>query len=165
MSTSCSEDNMLRRIRVIADYQFGQGAGIGLFPGDCAFILSRTGRIRQILCGRERLATVRAEDGRLTLGCAGASRLHQYLPPPGYRVVIRDDVADFVAQGKNAFAKHVISADPQIRADDEVLVVTEHDRLIATGSAVLSGMEMLVFNYGVAVTVRHGRLAHAARRN
>jgi uncharacterized protein with predicted RNA binding PUA domain len=165
MSTSCSEDNMLRRIRVIADYQFGQGAGIGLFPGDCTFILSRTGRIRQILCGRERLATVRAEDGRLTLGCAGASRLHQYLPPPGYRVVIRDDVADFVAQGKNAFAKHVISADPQIRADDEVLVVTEHDRLIATGSAVLSGMEMLVFNYGVAVTVRHGRLAHAARRN
>jgi uncharacterized protein with predicted RNA binding PUA domain len=165
MSTSCLEDNMLRRIRVIADYQFGQGAGIHLFPGDCAFILSRTGRIRQILCGRERLATVRAEDGRLTLGCAGASRLHRYLPPPGYRVVIRDDVADFVAQGKNAFAKHVISADPQIRADDEVLVVTEHDRLIATGSAVLSGMEMLVFNYGVAVTVRHGRLAHAARRN
>jgi len=156
---------MLRRIRVIADYQFGQGAGIRLFPDDCEFILSRTGRVRQILYDGKRLATVRAGDGRLTLGCEGAYRLHQYLPPPAYRVVIREDVADFVAQGKNAFARHVVSADPGIRADDEVLVVTADDRLIATGSAVLSGMEMLVFNYGAAVTVRHGRSAYAAGRN
>jgi conserved protein with predicted RNA binding PUA domain len=156
---------MLRRIRVIADYQFGLGAGIHLFPDDCEFILSRTGRVRQILRGGKRLATVRAGDGRLTLGCEGACRLHQILPPPAYRVVIQDDVAEFVGQGKNAFAKHVVSADPQIRADDEVLVVTADDRLIATGSAVLSGLEMLVFNYGLAVTVRHGRLAHATGRN
>lgn len=156
---------MLQRIRVIADYQFGRGTGSHLFPGDCEFILSRTGRVRQILCGGKRLATVRAGDGRLTLGCEGAYRLHKYLAPPAYRVVIRDDVADFVAQGKNAFARHVISADPGIRADDEVLVVTADDRLIATGSAILSGSEMLVFNYGAAVTVRHGRLAHATGRN
>jgi archaeosine-15-forming tRNA-guanine transglycosylase len=44
-------------------------------------------------------------------------------------------------------------------------VVTADDRLVATGSAVLSGMEMLVFNYGVAVTVRHGRSAHVTGRN
>jgi len=38
-----------------------------------------------------------------------------------------------------------------------VLVVTPADDLVATGSAALSGEEMLAFNYGVAVNVRKGR--------
>ena len=78
--------------------------------------------------------------------------------PPVYRVVIRDDVAEFVAQGKNVFAKHVIAADPDIRAGDDVLVVAANDRLIACGAAQVSGSEMLAFNYGVAVKVRQGSL-------
>jgi uncharacterized protein with predicted RNA binding PUA domain len=71
-------------------------------------------------------------------------------------VVIREDISSFVAQGKNVFAKHVTAADPQIRAGDEVIVVAENDRLIACGAAVVSGSEMLAFNYGVAVRVRQG---------
>ena len=112
MLTGYSENSSLRRVQTIADYQFGRGAGIGLFPEECTFIFSTTGRIRQILFMGVRLATVRASDGRLTLGIEGAKRLMTMLPPPGYRVVIRDDVAEFVAQGKNAFAKHVVAADP-----------------------------------------------------
>ena len=73
-----------------------------------------------------------------------------------YRVSIREDVAEFVAQGKNVFAKHVTTTDPDIRAGDEVLVVTGNDRLIACGAALVSGTEMLAFNYGVAVKVRQG---------
>jgi uncharacterized protein with predicted RNA binding PUA domain len=130
--------------------------GIGLFPEGCTFIFSTTGRIRQILFTGVRLATVRAADGRLTLGIEGAKRLMTLLPVPSYRVVIRDDVSMFVAQGKNTFAKHVIAADPQIRAGDDVLVVTSNDRLIACGAAVISGTAMLAFNYGVAVRVRQG---------
>ncbi|MDO9036262.1 MAG: pseudouridine synthase, partial [Methanoregula sp.] len=59
-------------------------------------------------------------------------------------------------KGKNAFAKHVIAADPEIRAGDDVMVVAGDDRLIACGAAVVSGTEMLAFNYGVAVRVRQG---------
>jgi uncharacterized protein with predicted RNA binding PUA domain len=62
----------------------------------------------------------------------------------------------FVATGKNAFAKHVTDADPVIRAGDDVLVVAGDDCLIACGAAVISGREMLAFNYGVAVRVRQG---------
>jgi len=156
VSTGYSENSSLRRVQTIADYQFGGGVGIGLFPEGCTFIFSTTGRIRQILFRGVRLATVRASDGRLTLGIEGAKRLRSRLPAPGYRVVIRDDVAAFVAQGKNAFAKHVVAADPQIRAGDDVLVVAGDDRLIACGAAVVSGTEMLAFNYGVAVRVRQG---------
>jgi uncharacterized protein with predicted RNA binding PUA domain len=130
--------------------------GNGLFCEGCTFIFSTTGRIRQILLDGARLATIRASDGRLTLGIEGARRLQALLPPPVYRVVIREDVAGFVAQGKTAFAKHVTAADPTIRAGDDVLVVTSDDRLVACGAAVLSGTEMLAFNYGVAVRVRQG---------
>jgi uncharacterized protein with predicted RNA binding PUA domain len=148
---------MQMQVRVIADFQFGQGAGSALFPEGCDFILSRTGRIRQITLKGKRLATVRAADGRLTLGIEGAQRLLAGLPAPAYRVVMNDDVAEFVGQGKNAFARHVTGADPSIRAGDEVIVVSSGDNLLATGEAILSGKEMLVFKYGVAVKVRQGR--------
>lgn len=156
MSTDYSKNSLVRRVQTIADYQFGGLAGTALFPDGCEFILSTTGRIRQILFEGKRLATIRARDGRLTLGIEGARRLHAILPAPGYRVVILDDVAEFVAQGKNTFAKHVVSADPRIRAGDEVLVVSGDDRLVACGTAMLSGEEMLAFNYGGAVKVRQG---------
>jgi uncharacterized protein with predicted RNA binding PUA domain len=148
---------MLGRVRVIADYQFGAGAGTGLFPDGCRFILSQTGRVRQVLLGEARLATLRAYDGRLTLSFAGAERLRQAIPPPGYRAGIDPSVSEFIAAGKTAFAKHIVSADPGIRAGDEVLLVTGEDGLLATGTALLSGAEMLSFNYGPAVKVREGR--------
>jgi uncharacterized protein with predicted RNA binding PUA domain len=156
VSTGYSENSSLRRVQAIADYQFGGGVGTGLFCEGCTFIFSTTGRIRQILYGGMRLATIRAADGRLTLSIEGAKRLRSLLPAPGYRVVIRDDVAEYVAQGKNAFAKHVVAADPAIRAGDDVLIVSGYDRLIACGAASLSGIEMIAFNYGVAVKVRQG---------
>jgi uncharacterized protein with predicted RNA binding PUA domain len=156
VSIKYSENSSLRRVQTIADYQFGEGVGTGLFREGCTFIFSTTGRIRQVLDGGVRIATVRAGDGRLTLGIEGAKRLRTLLPAPGYRVVIRDDVAEYVAQGKNTFAKHVIAADPAIRAGDDVLVVSGNDSLIACGSASVSGAEMLAFNYGVAVKVRQG---------
>ncbi|HDR72726.1 MAG TPA: pseudouridine synthase [Methanoculleus sp.] len=157
MSTNYSNSSALRRVRTIADYQFGAGAGTALFPDGCEFGFSRTGRIRYVLIGGKRLATVRAGDGRLTLSYEGALRLMPALESPAYRVVIDETVVEFVGKGKNAMAKHVIAADAEIRAGDEVLVVTAADDLVATGSAALSGEEMLAFNYGVAVNVRKGR--------
>jgi uncharacterized protein with predicted RNA binding PUA domain len=144
-------------VQVIADFQFGRGAGRALFPEGCEFILSRTGRIRQVTLGGKRLVTVRAMDGKFTLGIDGALRLLSAIPPPAYRVVVLDEVAEFIRNGKNTFAKHVVNADPGIRAGDEVMVVAAGDDLLGTGTAVLSGREMLCFNYGVAVKVRQGR--------
>jgi conserved protein with predicted RNA binding PUA domain len=157
VSTEFSNSSLLRRVRTIADFQFGSKVGLALFPDECRFQLSTTGRIRQVLLQDERLATVRAQDGRLTLGIAGGVRLREATLPPAYRVVVQEDVAPFIAGGKNAFTKHVVAADASIRAGDEVLVVAPDDRLLATGAAQLSGGEMLAFNYGVGVKVRQGR--------
>jgi len=157
MSTECLQNSHLRRARVIAEYQFGTGVGDHLFPEGCTFQFSNTGRLRQIFFEGERLATLRARDGRLTLSYRGAVRLAATLPPPHYRVQVQEDVASFILQGKDVFAKHVVSADDEIRAEDEVLVTGARDTLLATGQAVLGGSEMLAFKYGVAVKVRQGR--------
>jgi conserved protein with predicted RNA binding PUA domain len=151
-----SENSHLRRLQIIADYQFGRATGPRLLPEGCTFIYSRSGQPRQVLFEKNRLATLRASDGRLTLGISGALRLHDILKPPSFRVTIQDDVAEYIMRGKNAFARHVTVADPEVRAGDEVMVVDGTDRLLATGSAVLSGQEMMAFKSGVAVLVRQG---------
>jgi len=156
VSTESLKNSHLRRVRIIADYQFGKGAGDGLFPEECEFKLSSTKRVRYVMIGKDRIATLRANDGRLTLSQAGAKRLYDCLPAPAYRVIIKDEVKEFIAQGKNAMAKHVISADESVRAGDEVLVCDEKGSLLATGSALLSAGEMIAFNYGVAVQIRKG---------
>ncbi len=157
MSMNCFETSSHERVRTIADLQFGRGMGAALFPDEVHFTRSTTGRVRNVMLGKERLATIRAQDGRLTLGIVGARRLYAALPAPSYRVVLLDEVEEFVAAGKNAMARHVISADPAIRAGDEVLVVGSDDRLVATGTAMLSGAEMTACMYGVGVNVRSGR--------
>ena len=147
----------LQRGRRIADFQFGRGAGDALFPDETTFSYSNTKRIRYANLGKTRLVTVRAGDGRLTLGYAAAERLHTFLPAPKNRVVVMADAVPFILDGKNAMAKHVIASDPDIMAEDEVFVVDENDNLLATGMAILSGTEMLGFSYGTAVMVRQGK--------
>jgi uncharacterized protein with predicted RNA binding PUA domain len=145
---------MLKRAKTIADFQFGPGAGEALFSTDTAFSLSKTGRLRYLFSGKERIATVRASDGLLTLSMLGAKRLHARFPAPSLRVVASDDAAPFVAKGGNVFAKHVLSVDPMIRAGEEVLVVDSRDHLLATGTAVLAPEEMLQIKRGLAVQTR-----------
>lgn len=146
----------LRIVRAIADYQFGRGAGIALFPDTCRFILSKNGKIRQILDKDTRIATLKADSGLLTLSIEGARRLHKTFPFPKLRVVVLNEVSEFIAEGKSVFAKHVVRVDDKIRANDEVIVVNERDELLATGKALLSAFEMLELKKGVAVKTRQG---------
>ncbi|HID26508.1 MAG TPA: pseudouridine synthase [Methanosarcinales archaeon] len=146
----------LKKVRIIADYQFGRGAGKALFPENVEFQLSNTKRVRQILLNGKRLATLRAKDGLFTLSIYGADRLHKHFPYPHLRVVMNKEASPFIAQGKTAFARHVVAVDPEIRAGEEVILVDENDKLLATGKTLLCASEMLSFKKGVAVYVRQG---------
>ena len=146
----------LRTVRVIADYQFGRGVGKVLFPDSCKFILSATGRVRQVVDGEVRIATLKADSGWFTLSIEGARRLHKFLPYPKMRVVVMDEVSKFIAAGRSVFAKHVVNVDEDIRANEEVIVVNTKDELLATGKTVLSAFEMLEMQRGIAVKVRQG---------
>ena len=90
---------MLKRARIIADYQFGRGAGEALFLDDTTYSLSKTRRLRYLYSGKERIVTVRASDNLLTLSMMGARRLHARFESPHLRVVASEDAAPFVAKG------------------------------------------------------------------
>ncbi|MFW9830933.1 MAG: PUA domain-containing protein [Candidatus Thorarchaeota archaeon] len=146
----------LYRARGIANYQFSDTIGDQLFPDDCEVEISkRSGRLRQILRNSQVLATVRANDGRLVLTIAGAQRLHTLVAFPKLRVIVQQQVASFIGEGRSVFAKHVKDLDPRLRAGDEVLVVDEEDVLLAVGTAHLSPVEILDLSRGVAVKTRH----------
>ncbi|MCQ1537098.1 pseudouridine synthase [Methanosarcina sp. KYL-1] len=151
-----SDKERLSRVRMIADYQFGKGAGKELFPDGATFQLSRTKRVRQVFHSGKRIATARAKDGFFTLSMEAASVLHGFLPEKKLRVTVCEDAAPFIAKGKTAFAKHVVELDPDIRAGEEVLVTDKAGRLLATGQLLLSPAEIRDLENGPAVDVRVG---------
>ena len=151
-------DRDLRRVRGVAEYQFGPCSGETLFPDGVSFELSkRTGKVRFIRLGDVLLASLRPTDGMLTLTIAGAERLVSGVNPLGCTVMVLDDVGEFISQGKNVFAKHVVDAGAGIRPGDEVIVLDSKKRVLAVGRALLTREEMLAFGVGVAVRTRRGR--------
>jgi uncharacterized protein with predicted RNA binding PUA domain len=148
----------LRRVRGIADYQFGRGCGGALFPPDVAITYSKnTGRIRHIHLNSDLLATLRPTDGIFTLTIKGAERLISDVECPGFTVTVTDEAAEFAARGRNVFAKHVLEAGDGIRPGTEVIILDQRGDVLAVGRALLTKKEMLSFSVGVAVKVRRGR--------
>jgi predicted RNA-binding protein (TIGR00451 family) len=149
----------LRKIRMIADYQLGRGAGEALFPkrGLRLTHSKRTGRIRHIYLGDKLIATLRPKDGMFALTIHGGERLVKKMPLKELPMVtVRNDVAQFIREGGNLFCKHLVSVSPGIRPGDEVIVLDEDHRLVALGKAFLGADEMKTSKTGVAVKTRWG---------
>jgi len=146
----------LRRVRVVANYQFGKGASKA-FPKTILITRSpNTHRIRHIYNNTELLATYRPKDGLLALSIPGGEALRGIFKPPRLRVEVVPGVEEFIKNGGNVFCKHVQHVDPELRPAEEVLVVDGRDRLLAVGRSFFNAEEMLSFKIGVAVKVRHG---------
>ena len=150
-------ENILGKVRSIADFQFGKGVGAMLFPENIEVQLSpRTGRIRFINLNGERLATLRPTDGLLSLSIKAAKFIAENLPFAKCFVSVQSDVSKYIAAGGDVFAVHVVKVDNEIRAKDEVIVLDEVGNVLGVGRATLSSVEMTAFKTGVAVKVRHG---------
>jgi len=148
---------ILEKIRKIADYQLGKGAGNVLIPDNVNVVFSkRTGRIRHVYLKRKLLATLRPTNGMFSLTIVGAKRLLHGVNSPRLWVKVSKEAAPFIADGRSVFAKHVIAADPEIHPQEEVLVLNEDNQVLAVGKANLTGREMKAFKRGVAVRVRRG---------
>lgn len=152
-------EDALKRIRSVADYQFGKSVGEILFPENVEIVFSkRTGRIRYVYLNGRRLATMRPTDGLFSLSIKGAKRIAENRKVAKCFVTVQNRVSKFVGEGSDVFAAHVVWADEEIRPKDEVIVLDEAGNVLAVGRAVLSGNEMQAFKVGVAVKVRRGRI-------
>ncbi len=147
----------IKKVKAIADYQFGYGAGEALFTGNINIEKSKkTGKIRHIYDGKVLIVNMRASDSYLILSKEGAKRLHNAMPYPQNRVVVNKDSEPFALDGKSVFCKFVLDCDENIRAKDEVLIVNEEDKLLAYGKALLGACEIEQFQTGQAIKTRKG---------
>ena len=147
----------VKKVKAIADYQFGIGAGEALFAGNINIEKSKkTGKIRHIYDGKVLIVNMRASDSYLILSKEGAKRLHAKMSYPQNRVVVNKDSEPFALDGKSVFCKFVVECDENIRAKDEVLIVSEDDKLLAYGKSLLGACEIEQFNTGQAIKTRKG---------
>ncbi len=141
-------------LRAIASFQF-RGVGRKFIPENILIIRSpRTYRIRAILLEGKVIATIRASDYRLLLRIHGGIRLNNILEKPFLRVMVSNKYAQFIAEGGNVFAPHIVFMDPEIKPHDEVLVVDEDWNLLAVGKAILPGWIATLFSRGEVIRVR-----------
>ena len=147
----------VKKVKAIADYQFGPGAGEALFSGNINIEKSKkTGKIRHVYDGKVLIVNMRASDSYLILSKEGAKRLHNAMQYPKNRVVVNKDSEPFALDGKSVFCKFVVECDEDIRANDEVLIVNEQDQLLAYGKALLGACEIEQFKTGQAIKTRKG---------
>src|SRR5438128_6775379 len=115
MDTVQPKPHELRRVRMVAAYQFGRGAE-QVFPETIRIARSlSTGRIRHVYENDVLLATLKARDGLYALQVEGGRRLMRVFKPPRLRVVVMSGVEPFIRKGGNVFANHVATVDREIR--------------------------------------------------
>jgi len=162
----CDKLTALRKIRSIANYQFGKDVGKQLFPDEVKIVYSkRTGKIRHIYLDEELLATLRPTNGLFSLAIKGAKRIMENVKKQRLWVKVTAEAESFIAKGKSVFAKHVVDADTEIHPQEEVIVINEKNQVLAVGRAVLTGKEMKAFKRGVAVRVRRGAVEEVKKKN
>lgn len=151
-----SSDWHLRKLRALLVYQWGKNVGNIADIDGLQVVFSRsTGKIRHVTLEKEIIFTVVPTTGLLTPTYKGGEVLLQHNIDERFLITMDKDASEFVAKGKSALAKFVIDAHTSLKAGEEVLVVDETRILLGTGKALLSGSEMLVFDRGVAVVIRH----------
>ncbi|MHA1410047.1 MAG: PUA domain-containing protein [Candidatus Odinarchaeia archaeon] len=155
---SAEKDYVLyKKLSMIFNYQFNSDKGEDFFNFPFKIVYSKkTGRIRYILHNDTLIATLKPTNGNIVLSKKGAERFLSIVPKPKNRVIVNNDVAEEIMNGKDVYAKHIVDNDPDIRPSDELILVNEEDKLLGVGRAILSGEEMRVFNYGLAVKTRKG---------
>jgi len=140
-------------------YQFSltQEAADKFIPENIELELSaKTKRVRKIFVKTEFWGFLRPMDGLFLLTPSSAKFLINILKFPKLRVVVQTDVSEYIQQGGNVFAKHVVDCDPALIPSSEVIVVNEADIPLAIGRLLLNREEALAFKRGLAVKVRKG---------
>ncbi len=144
-----------RKLKSIANFQFGNGAGDVLFSDEIKIERSKgTNRIRFVYLDDERICSFRVKDGYLVLSLMGGRLLHKN--SLGLRVKVNQDAEPFIKKGKSVYSKHVIEADDNIAVREEVIIVNQNEEFIGIGTAKISGPLMKEMESGVAVDTRKG---------
>ncbi len=152
----------VRQICSIVEFQFGTTFSGYLQRNASRLNVARsknTGKMRYIYIDGALVLVLRPEEGYFSLPPAGGQALcdiERHLPVPENGIIVMDDVAQFIKDGKSVFAKHVKDVRDGLRPAQDVYICTGAREFLAVGKTVLSSADMRAFSRGVAVKVRHG---------
>jgi predicted RNA-binding protein (TIGR00451 family) len=154
-----SSFDIIRTIRAITDYQFGPAITNVLFEKSIITDIEyskNTGRIKHVYVNDELYLNYRPNIGLFTLSLKAALRILEKTNPPKLRVIVLNEISEFIQEGRNVFNKHVVDIDNNLRPLDEVIVVNQLDELLGIGRLKLPVPYVKSFNNGIAVIVRKG---------
>lgn len=146
-------------IKAITDYQFGPIITDALFKESKNIDIKyskNTGRIKHIYVDNELFLNYRPNIGLFTLNLNSARRIIKKTTPPKLRVIVLNEISEFIKEGRNVFNKHVVDLDNKLRPLDEVIVVNELDELLGIGRLMIPISYVRSFKNGIAVNIRKG---------
>jgi archaeosine synthase alpha-subunit len=140
-----AEEEKKNFLKAIAGYQFGKDAKLLFSEEEGKLLVKDRFPKYQLFAGKKQLATLVPQYGMLALSLEGA----ELMSKSGKYVV---EIDDFIPRG-SILAPGILQADPQIRPNDEVIVLGK--QALCIGRALMSGNEMVKSGRGVAVDLRH----------
>ena len=154
-----SKEQNIEKVSAIIHYQFGRPAFKNTFKNSSDITLEfskKTGKLKHIFLKGKRILTYRPTMGQFSLSLEGAKLLKLISNSPQFRVIVMNEVQEFIKQGKSVFCKHVIEIDEVLRPGNEVIVVNQKDELLAVGKLLVPSLLYSGRSLGVAVDVRKG---------
>ncbi|MFW9818221.1 MAG: PUA domain-containing protein [Candidatus Thorarchaeota archaeon] len=148
-----------RQIQGISDYQFGKEITNILFDniGQISFERSsKTNKIKYVFYQNHLLLILRPTNGFFTLSLFSAKKIIKETLVPKLRVIVLNEISEFIKKGRNVFCKHVVDIDGALRPLDEVIVVNQDDELLGIGKLKVPVSYIKDFSVGIAVNVRKG---------
>ena len=140
------EDQTLRFLKAVADFQFGEGVGDILFTENIS-IYGRKELGFKVSRNNQHLVTFNPSRGLLNLSLQAASLMYE----EALNKVIFDGEK---IEGSTIFAKGIIEASSDIRAGDEVIILNSKGIIIGIGTSYLSGEVLKIMQKGKGISIR-----------
>lgn len=143
-----------RMLRAVVAMQFDLAVAESMVTDDVMVAISpNTLRLRGLHdSGGRLIASVRPDCYYISLAELGAKIVHRSSKPPRFRVIVKSDAN--IPCAASLLAPAVKEVDENIRAGDEVIVVSENDELLGYGKARVSGWEAKTLIKGEVVRVK-----------
>ncbi len=152
-------DGHLQRVITTVDRQFGDGVGASVFPPDKPIVMNKVSSLDAMyevvvdghILGRLRFEIAKQQYS-FVLSLEGGRRISMFSRQKW--VSCSDDVIPFLRDGANLLVPGIVGCDSEIEVGDEVMLIDSMGKVIAVGTARMSGEAMALENRGFAVKIR-----------
>ncbi|MHA1820813.1 MAG: PUA domain-containing protein [Promethearchaeota archaeon] len=145
------------RVLNILKYQYGHDI-FGEFlekPNDVRIEYSKkTAKMKNVYYQNKRFLTYKPTVGIFTLSLDACRYLLEKTEPPRLRVIIMDEIKEYIKKGSSVFSKHILGIDNNLRPGLDVIVTDPNDALVAVGKLSISPYLYPNTDSGMAVSIR-----------